>query len=114
MNDMNLLNTALTVLTSVLASSGLWAFFMSVFNKKDAKASMLLGLAHDRIIELGITYIERGWITQDEYEKLHDYLYKPYEALGGNGTGKRIMDEVKKLPIKPVTCKGVVVDDRNN
>ena len=65
MNDMNLLNTALTVLTSVLASSGLWAFFMSVFNKKDAKASMLLGLAHDRIIELGITYIERGWITQD-------------------------------------------------
>ena len=35
-------------------------------------------------------------------------------VFGRNGTGKSIMDEVKKLPIKPVTCKGVVVDDRNN
>ena len=73
-----------------------------------------MGLAHDRIIELGIIYIERGWITQEEYENLHDYLYKPYEALGGNGTGKRIMEEVKKLPIKPVTYKGVVSNDRDH
>ena len=52
---------------------------------------MLIGLAHDRIIYLGMSYIERGWITQDEYENLHDYLYKPYEEMGGNGSAKKVM-----------------------
>ena len=60
---------------------------------------MLIGLGHDRIMYLGICYIERGWITQDEYENLYKYLYKPYELMGGNGSAKRIMKEVEKLPI---------------
>jgi hypothetical protein len=62
---------------------------------------MLIGLGHDRIIYLGMTYIKRGYITKDEYENLHDYLYKPYAMMGGNGTAKRVMDEVDKLPVKP-------------
>ena len=61
---------------------------------------MLIGLAHDRIMYLGMGYIERGWITQDEYENLYEYLYKPYEKMGGNGSAKRVMDEVNKLPIR--------------
>ena len=60
---------------------------------------MLVGLAHDRIVYIGIQYIERGYITRDEYENLHDYLYVPYSKLGGNGSAKRVMDEVDKLPI---------------
>ena len=43
---------------------------------------------------------ERGYITRDEYENLYEYLYKPYEKLGGNGSAKRIMAEVDKLPIR--------------
>ena len=61
---------------------------------------MLVGLAHDRILYLGMIYVERGYITQDEYENLHDYLYVPYEKMGGNGSAKRVMNEVDKLPIK--------------
>lgn len=49
------------------------------------------------------TYIERGWITQDEYENLNDYLYKPYEKMGGNGSAQKIMLEVNKLPIHKST-----------
>jgi hypothetical protein len=60
---------------------------------------MLVGLAHDRIMCLGMKYIDRGWITQDEYENLYEYLYKPYEKMGGNGSAKRVMMEVNKLPI---------------
>ncbi len=60
---------------------------------------MLIGLAHDRIVYLGMQYIEREWITQDEYENLHDYLYVPYKKMGGNGSAKRIMDEIDRLPI---------------
>lgn len=61
---------------------------------------MLRGLAHDRICYLGEEYIKQGYISKDDYENLHDHLYKPYEELGGNGTVKRIMDEVKKLPLR--------------
>lgn len=43
-------------------------------------------------------YINRGYITPDEYENLYDYLYKPYEKLGGNGSAKRLMNKVEKLP----------------
>jgi len=60
----------------------------------------LRGLGHDRISDLGQHYIERGYVTKEEYENLHDYLYVPYADLGGNGTAKKIMDEVEKLPIK--------------
>lgn len=92
----------LTIIGSVVASSGFWAYIQKKLEKKDIKTMMLIGLAHDRIIYLGMSYIERGWITNDEYENLHDYLYKPYEQMGGNGAAKRVMDEVQKLPIRNV------------
>lgn len=90
---------AIAVITSVFLSSGLWTFALKVAEKKDCKADMLLGLGHDRIIYLGMHYIERGCITQDEYENLYEYLYKPYEKMGGNGSAQRIMNEVNKIPI---------------
>lgn len=89
----------LTVLSSVLASSGMWAYILKKSDKKDVKTEMLFGLGHDRIMYLGMQYIERGWITQDEYENLHDYLYRPYEKMGGNGSAKRIIKEIDQLPI---------------
>ena len=92
----------ITAVASVLASSGFWAFIMKRTEKNDAEARMLVGLGHDRIIELGLKYIQRGWITEEEYENLNDYLYKPYEELGGNGSAKRIMMEVNRLPIRQI------------
>ena len=93
------LQILLTIFSSVLASSGLWAYVTKRLEKKDVKTEMLIGLGHDRIIYLGMAYIERGYITSDEYENLYEYLYKPYEKMGGNGSAKRIMNEVNKLPI---------------
>lgn len=93
-------NIIVTIVASVLASSGFWAFLQKRGEKKDKRTKMLIGLAHDRIISLGMYYIERGdGITQDEYENLDEYLYKPYAALGGNGTAAKVMDEVRKLPM---------------
>lgn len=89
----------ITVVSSVLASSGLWAYITKRLEKKDVKTEMLIGLGHDRIMYLGMSYVERGFITSDEYENLYEYLYKPYENMGGNGSAKRIMSEVNKLPI---------------
>ena len=85
---------------AVLTSSGLWALVSKRADKNDAERKMLVGLAHDRITHLGMAYLTRGYITQDEYENLNDYLYQPYEKMGGNGSAKRIMEEVRKLPIQ--------------
>lgn len=97
-----LIQILIPVLIAFIASSGFWMFVMSYREKRSLQTELLLGLAHDRIVRLGLYYIERGWITQDEYENLNVYLYKPYEKLGGNGSAKRIMVEVDRLPIKKV------------
>lgn len=90
----------LPIVLAMLASNGLWALIGKRREKNNVKRKMLVGLAHDRIIHLGIVYVTRGYITQDEYENLNDYLYQPYEKMGGNGSAKRVMEEVRKLPIK--------------
>lgn len=96
---MTILEAFVTILVSVLASSGVWAVVMKIMDKKDVRTQMLIGLGHDRIMYLGNSYIARGYITSEEYENLVDYLYKPYELMGGNGSAKRVIDEVKKLPL---------------
>lgn len=89
-----------TIIGNILASTGLWTILSKMLEKKSVESKMLLGLAHDRIIFIGMKYIERGWITKDEYENLHDYLYVPYKKMGGNGSAERVMLEVNKLPLK--------------
>lgn len=90
----------LPIVLAMLASNGLWALIGKRQEKNNVERKMLVGLAHDRIIHLGMVYVTRGYITQDEYENLNDYLYQPYEKMGGNGSAKRVMEEVRKLPIK--------------
>ena len=90
---------AVPLVAAVLTSSGLWAVVARRADKGDAQRKMLVGLAHDRIVHLGMVYVDRGYITQDEYENLNDYLYAPYEKMGGNGSAKRVMEEVRRLPI---------------
>lgn len=93
---------AVPLVAAVLTSSGLWAVIARRADKGDAQRKMLVGLAHDRIVHLGMVYVDRGYITQDEYENLNDYLYTPYEKMGGNGSAKRVMEEVRKLPIRKI------------
>lgn len=66
-------------------------------DKKSATARLLVGIAHDRITWLGDKFIQRGYITPDEYENIYG-MFKPYQELGGNGSAKRVMEKVEKLP----------------
>lgn len=98
--DVNhIIELGVTIFCSVLASSGFWTLFMAMKDREWAQKDMLKGLGHDRIMDLGMKYIERGDISKDEYENLVDYLWTPYEKLGGNGSAARVIREVKELPI---------------
>lgn len=107
------LQSIITVVCSVIASSGFWTYMQAKRDKKDVKTQMLIGLAHDRIISLGMKYIERGWVTQDEYENLVTYLYKPYKEMSNDGSAKRVMDEVNRLPIHKSNYRMGVNADEN-
>ena len=90
----------LTSLVTLLASSGFWAYMQRKDNAKSQTSRLLQGLAYDKIVTMGMAYIERGWITNDEYEDYRRYLYEPYKKLGGNGVTERVMAEVSGLPLK--------------
>ena len=100
MENIILTQIIIPIVCSILASTGLWAYLVKKAETRDLKSAVLVGLAHDRIMQLGGVYIERGYITKDEYENLRVYLFEPYEKLGGNGSAKRVMTEIDKLPIK--------------
>lgn len=93
------IKTAITILLAFVGSAGFWGFLEACRKKSDANTRLMVGLAHDRIVYLGMKYIERGYLSKDEYENICDYLYEPYSELGGNGSAKRVMEEVRKLPL---------------
>lgn len=88
-----------SVITSFVASSGFWAWMSKRSDNKDASVKLIMGLAYDKALELGLKYIDRGYVTRDELEDYRKYLYEPYKELGGNGVVERIMHEVMELPI---------------
>lgn len=90
----------IALIATIGASSGLWSYIQKKDTQKSATTQLLLGLAHDRIIFLGMGYVDRGWISKDEYEDFIKYLYAPYSEFGGNGLAEKVMEEVKKLPIR--------------
>ena len=94
----------ITIIVGIFASTGFWQLVQFLIMRRDSKDSperqMLKGLAHDRICHLGTSYLKQGYITMDDYQSLHDYLYVPYTRLGGNGTAEKIMTEVKALPMR--------------
>lgn len=94
----------ITIITATLASTGFWSLILYKVQKRDEKKDsltrLILGLAYREITELCLKYIQRGYITKDEYEDLIKYLFAPYKELGGDGTAEKLIDEVKKLPIK--------------
>lgn len=102
--------TIVTVVCAVFASSGFWAVVTMMIQKKGkaeqekceserALSNMVRGLAHAKIVERGEHYIMQGYITIDDLNEFDHYLYQPYEALGGNGYAKKIYGQVMKLPI---------------
>lgn len=99
----SLIQAIIVSVASVVASSGFWAYLQRKDKAKTETTRLLMGLAYDKLTHLGLSYIERGWISKDEYEEYRKYLYEPYRDLGGNGVGERIMQEVSGLPLRSHT-----------
>lgn len=96
------LQTLVIAFGSFLAGSGgFWVYLRRKYEKRDAVDKLIMGLAHDKIVSLGVMYIEKGFVTQDEYDDLFKYFWEPYQDLGGNGSAERIVRLVDLLPLHP-------------
>lgn len=93
------------IITTLLGGSGVWAWVKSKSDHSNASHSLLLDVSKNQLIALGRTYLDRGYITMDEYEE-YESEYKLYSALGGNGLARRIFKQVDDLPIVPNNIDG--------
>lgn len=86
--------------TALLGGSGIWALIKTKADHNDNSAKLLLSVSRNQLIMLGRSYIERGYITIDEYEE-YEKEYQTYSALGGNGLARRVFKQIDELPILP-------------
>ena len=86
--------------TTLAAGGGVWGYFKGRDETREATTHLLMGLAQIQILHLSMTHLERGYISNHEFENLRRYLYEPYTRLGGNGTAERVMIAVQRLPFR--------------
>lgn len=98
--------------TALLGGSGVWAWARTKAVHNDNAAKLLLSVSRNQLIALGRGYIERGYITMDEYEE-YEAEYQIYSALGGNGLARRIFEQVDELPMMPNLIEGRT-DEQSN
>ena len=88
------------IITTLLGSSGIWMWAKTRSDRNNSEDQLLLEVAKSQLTVLGRSYLERGYITMDEYEE-YEAEYKLYSALGGNGLAKRVFKQVDELPMMP-------------
>ena len=98
------------MLTILLGSTWLGQYVLYKVQRRDhLKEKKESERKESEALELGIAchiikieanrLIDDGGMTDDEFREINEYLWKPYHALGGNGTCEKLMAEVEKLPI---------------
>ena len=89
------------IIAAVFASTGLWQLLQTIYINRKRRHTPLesgvLALLHDRIYDICRESLSDGEISIEALENLEE-IYKPYAALGGNGTGERLYKDVQELP----------------
>lgn len=60
----------------------------------------VLAILHDRLYQACTFYLKRKYCTLEDRDNL-EYMFKPYKALGGNGTGEDLYNRCLALPYEP-------------
>ena len=96
------------IILAGIGSSGLWKVIDTLIARKDRRQdradeirerqrAVNLALLHHLMYGMCEKALLRGKIYVSEYDDI-DHLAEQYFAEGGNGTGKLLIEEVKKLP----------------
>jgi hypothetical protein len=92
-------NTALGALVTAFVG-GTIAAIKRLYTRQKAVSAGLQAILYDRIFTIGRECEDKGYATIEEKRNL-EYLYRPYHALGGNGTGTQLYKKVLAMPDRP-------------
>lgn len=93
------------LLSALFGAPGMWAWVKTRAEQTSNWDRLLLSVSKNQLITLGREYLERGYITMDEYEE-YEAEYQIYSALGGNGLARRVFEQVDDLPMMPNNIEG--------
>ena len=68
-------------------------------SKKDYTQEALKILLKGELKKVYIELVKKGFVTFEELESANE-IYEAYHNLKGNGTGTKMIEEIRKLPIK--------------
>lgn len=81
----------------------LWRALLRRKQENDEIKEGMMALLHDRIYQACSFFLKRGWCSLEDRSNL-EYLYTPYKALGGNGTGESLYKKCLELPLTTETA----------
>ena len=94
--------TAVGALTGMVRH--IWLHQQEQAKRQQSVEEGLQALLYDRIYRSYTDCIRKEFATADDIRNLEN-LYRPYHALGGNGTGTELFERVKKMPNQPKVKK---------
>lgn len=68
--------------------------------KNDNASRALLALLHNELYSACGYYLDRGFCSVEDKRNL-EYMFVPYQKLGGNGTCKAMYEQCMKMPLHP-------------
>lgn len=68
--------------------------------EQDLVKQGVLAILHDRLYQACQYYLRKGYCSIDDRDNL-EYMFRPYRALGGNGTGEELYNRCLALPYEP-------------
>lgn len=110
--------TVIIAIITAVTSSSVVGFIQFLISRKDAQKqskndeleqikqelelvkTAVCGQCHDRLVHACKAYISSGSVSIEDYNDVKEYLYDPYIALGGNGSGEEYFKQFKDLPRK--------------
>ncbi len=88
------------MIVAIIASSGVWTLIQTLIMRKlqedDSSKQALKSLLRDAIYRRCEKALTDGEVSISELENING-LYIPYHELGGNGTAKKLIEEVNDL-----------------
>ncbi|MBU7455833.1 hypothetical protein [Leuconostoc fallax] len=92
-------------LVFTLTGTTVWGWVRAYRSQHEASKQLVrllkdasLATLHSQLYDKGGKYIKRGDITISELDDL-EYTWTAYKGLGGNGTGEKIYNKCRELPI---------------
>lgn len=95
------LEMILTVVGSVLASTGFWQFMQARNDRNSAEHQALGALLRHEMFDIYERYKDSDSVPRDIQEEM-DQLWQPYHAMGYNHMGDKIHNEIMQKKTETV------------